>query len=325
MADGVADVDVRFADEELAICEFAPAVIDGEFVRMEADASQSVEEFAAEPGSNGEYSGELEQPYFVDWVMETEDPYIVCTLYDGPIGDEVFMTMDVVDDEPAQDGEVVADGKVTTEWYDYEISDPIIYTMVPVDSGEEIRGDDELPVDEVVDDPMIITMVPEDSGEVVKGEESEASESEVEDPIVYTMDDVDVVIDRETPAEPALETEDPEIVTFGNDGEAAENGPAVDLAEEVPSESVRPRHQVARPRVGRNRGLTPTPEVAAEVESPILAVVTRMDNRGRMREVQVEMPATESRVSAELDLEPLDTAFSLLRGGRLNQRLGGRR
>jgi hypothetical protein len=269
---------------------------------------------------------------FENWEEENVSDVPVYTftgVLDGTAEGQEYATeiIDVADGEAVEDSDAGADDKGLLEWVDHEGSGPIIYTMMPEDSGEEVREDDaELPVDEVAEEPVIITMMPEDSGEVVKGEDSDSSEVEVEDPVIHTMEDVDVVPDRETPAEPVSEVEDPEIVTFGNDGEAAENGPVVEVAEEVPVLPVNRPDQTGRPqRDGRNRGIMPLPMLPPNVDPPILAVVTRMDNRGRLHEVQVELPATDSQDSAERDLEPLDEAFSLLRGRRLNARLGGLR
>lgn len=284
MADGMVDPDGQFEHDALAICECAPAVMDQEFSVTTGDASESIEEFAALPGSNGGYEGVLEQPYFVDPVTETGE-------------ESAIEVIDVADDEAPERSEAGGEGKGPLEWVDYEDSGPIIYTMMPGDSGETVKGD-----------------------------EPGSSEVEIEDPVIHTMEDVDVVSDSVTPVEPVSEVEDPEIVTFGNDGQAAESSPVVEVAEEVPVVAANRQNRAGRlERDGRNRGIMQLPMLSPGVDPPILAVVTVMDNRGRLHEVQMEVPASDGQASVEPDLEPLDAAFSFLRGGRLSQRLGGLR
>jgi hypothetical protein len=336
-------LDVRFSDDEFAIYECTPTGIDEEFVAMSGEG-EIVEEFVADPGSYEEFDASLEQPYFVDDVLETDEPYIICTLCNGPVEDEVFMTMtgvedgestgeeywteiiDVVEEELTDESATGDEGKESVDWADYEDSGPIIYTVMPDDSGEVTRDDvGEFPVEEVVDEPVIITMLPDDSGEIVRGEEAESAEGEVEDPVFYTMDDIDVISDDGPTVDPVPEVDDSEVITFGDGGEAADNGPMVEGNVELPVVAANRPNQAGRPqRDGRNRGILQMPPLLPG-GPPLLAVVTAMDNRGRLREVQIEVPQTVSLAPVESDLEPLDAAFSLLRGGRISQRLGGLR
>jgi hypothetical protein len=325
MADGVMDADVPYTDDELAMCECAPGVLDEEFVTVVGDASERIEGLAAEPVWDDGSPVILEQPYFVDEVVETEDSFLDGTLDDGAAIDESFITMIGAEEGDWTDGEwvesevVTFDGEVFTGVTDEFVEGAEFFTevidVVDESAGEIFRGENAAsPVDEVLGDPYIVTMLPAEDSELADREVIEEPAGEVDGSIVVTVEEA-----------PTGEADEPVIVTLDSDAtddDESVGGDSSSLEVEAGPVLTTTTDSQRGHGARRQRELRLQRGGHVRRDSALLAVVDR-DEDAPLPDSHDNELVQQPQHTSQVELESLDTAFSRLRVHQLIGRLGG--